>query len=165
MQLIETSLQDLYDSAVEAFPNTTLRQHATHPVVIKNLTWIPFLAMKTLFLKAIAQNETREYNPIILFKDVRYDRPGVWITASDGKEYRFEQLDPARNDVLVRCNCKDFQWRFNFYNHLDRSLYGRKRAKYESKGIGPPANPMNLPGQCKHLMKMVKVLDEARIFG
>lgn len=160
---LESSLQDLYQSTIAAFPHCGLRQHATHPIVIKNLTWVPFLGLKTLFIKSLAQNEEREYNPILLFKNVNYNGNEVLLTASDGKQYNFDRISLENSDVLVRCNCKDFSYRFNFYNHLDKSLYGRKRAKYESKG-GPPANPTMSIGMCKHLIKLSHVLKEADLF-
>lgn len=159
----ETSLEELYQSAVEAFPKTTLRQHATQPIVITNLRWTPFLGVNTLFIKALAQNEGREYNPLILFKNVNYDVNEVNITASNGKEYSFGKLSLENTNVVLRCNCKDFYWRFNYYDHVDKSLYGRKRAKYESQG-GKPANPLEMPGMCKHLMKTTHVLREAGLF-
>ena len=160
----ESSLEDLYQSAVEAFPHTTMRQHATDTIVITNLRWTPYLGMRTLFIKALAQNEGREYSPIILFKKVNYNSDEVKIIDSAGKEYSFGKLSLENTDVVLRCNCADFFYRFNYYDHLDKSLYGRKRRKYESKGVGPPANPLELPGICKHLMKTAHVLREAGIF-
>lgn len=157
-------MQDLYQSAVAAFPKTGLRQHATHPIIIKEITWLPFVGLKTLFIKGLAQNERREYNPIILFKKVDYEGKEIKITASNGKEYSFDKLSLESTDVNLKCNCGDYFWRFNFYNFLDKSHYGTKRAKYESKGIGPPANPQELPGVCKHLMKLSSALQEAGIF-
>ena len=162
--LIETSLQELYDSTVAAFPNCPLRQHATHPIVITNLTWMPFIGMKTLFVKAIAQSEGKEYNPIVLFKQVDYDGNDITISASDMQETSFSKLSMEDTQVLVRCNCLDHIWRFCHYNSVDGSLYGRDRKKYEAKGAGPPANPKERPGLCKHLMKTIHVLDEAGIF-
>lgn len=160
----EASLPDLFDSAVRAFPRTTKRQHAVDPIIIEELRWTPFVGMKTLFIKAEARNETRHYSPIVLFKNVNYDGEGVRITASDGLEYHFDHLPLEGTDVLVRCNCPDFHWRFNYYNHLEGSLYGRKRSPYESHG-GPPANPLELPGLCKHLMKTMTALRDAGIFA
>jgi len=163
---LETSLNTLYDSAVDAFPHTTMRQYATDPIVITNLKWIPFIGMKTLFIKGLAQNEGREYNPTIVFKQVEYNPNSDYIQliATDGKTYPLKQLSLENNDVLVRCNCPDFFWRFNYYDHVDKSLYNRKRKKYESQG-GPPANPFEMPGMCKHLMKMTKVLKQSNILG
>lgn len=159
----ESSLNDLYASAVEAFPRTQMRQYATHTIRITHLDWTPYLGMKTLFVKGLAQNEGKEYNPILLFKGVKYNLGEVRIAANDGSEFTMAPLSLDKNDVAVRCNCPDFKWRFNYYNHLDKSLYGPKRKKYEGHG-GPPANPMELPGMCKHLMKLMHVLQEAGIF-
>lgn len=100
----------------------------------------------------------------MLLKEINYSGDEITIIASDGKEYSFDKPTLESSDVLLRCNCPDFHWRFNYYNHQDKSLYGSKRGKYESKG-GPPANPMELPGMCKHLMKTVKVLQESGIFA
>ena len=156
---LESSLNDIYQSAIEAFPKTSKRQYATDPVVVKKLYWTPYLGMKTLFAKGLIESENKEYNPMILFKKVRYteNKGGVEIVTNEEKSYFFEPLSMDRG-VVLRCNCNDFKWRFSYYNHLDKSLYGRKSAKYESKGIGPPANPTESMGMCKHLMKMVKVI-------
>lgn len=162
--LFESSLQDLYQSAVAAFPNTTKRQHAVDPIVITNLKWTPYLGVRTLFIKGLAQNkdEGTEYNCLMLFKNVNYDGKEVKITANNLQEYSFDKLSFENTDLVLRCNCPDFYWRFNYYDHVDKSLYGRKRAPYESLG-GAPANPKEMPGMCKHLMKMSKVLKQAEV--
>ncbi|MHA2043195.1 MAG: hypothetical protein ACW99G_00290 [Candidatus Thorarchaeota archaeon] len=164
---LESSLEELYKSSVKAFPETRKRQYATNPVVVEKIIWTPFVGMKTLFVKGIVKNEGKEYNTAILFKGVSYheeDSKGVVpLLANDEKEYYLEQLSKTDTDVLVRCNCPDFYWRFNYYNHLDKSLNGRHRAKYEAKYRPGSANPQKLPGTCKHLMKFMHVLGESRI--
>jgi len=169
MLWLESSLNDLYDSAVAAFPHTTKRQYATDSIKIVQVQWIPFLGMKTLFVKGLAQNEGREYNPIIVLKKVAYHEaqgPGVVpLKASDGETYFLERLSGGDTDVLVRCSCGDFVWRFNYYNHLDKSLQGPKRKKYEALYNPGSANPLQKEGLCKHLMKMAKVLKESEILG
>jgi hypothetical protein len=162
--LTESSFVDLYNSAVRAFPNTTKRQHAVDPVVIETLSWTPFLGVRTLFVRAEARNETRHYNPIVLFKDVDYDGNAVKIIANDGQQYSFGKLSLEHNDILVRCNCPDFRYRFAWYDHLDHSLYGRTPSKYNALGTGPPANPLQLEGVCKHIMKMVSALRDSGLF-
>lgn len=162
--LNESSLIDLYKSAVEAFPRTTKRQHVTGPIVIEELRCTPFLGVKTLFIRAEAVNESRHYRPMILIKGINYKGNGAKILASDSKIYEFDKILIEKNNVNVRCNCADFTWRFNYYDHIDNSLYGNKRKKYESKG-GPPANPLQLPGMCKHLMKTMQKLQELKIFN
>src|SRR5690606_33821339 len=117
MFLFESSLEDLYQSSISAFPNTTKRQHAVDPIVITNLKWTPYRGVKTLFVKGLAQNrhEGTEYNCLILFKNVNYDGDQVKITANDLKEYSFNKLSLEDTNVVLRCNCPDFYWRFNFF--------------------------------------------------
>lgn len=117
--------------------------------------------MKTLFIKGNVQGVSgNNYNQILLFKNVNYHLENNYkyssIKASDGKNYFFENLKD--NDVLVRCNCKDFKWRFKHYNYVDESLFGREERKYEGKGLWE-ANPSELSGMCKHLIKLVKGLN------
>lgn len=161
--LNESSLNDLYNSAVAAFPKTTLRQHAVDPIRIVDLSIVPFKGMKTIYFKGLAQNEGRHYNPIILFKTVHYDSQSPYairIVADDGEEYVLEKLSPAANEVNVRCDCPDFYWRFNYYDHLDHSLHGKRRSKYEGSYR---INPKEMPGMCKHLMSLSKALTESGI--
>lgn len=157
--LNESNLNDLYTSTVSAFPATTLRQHAIDPIKIAGLSVIPFKGMNSVYFKGIAQNENREYRPIILFKEVKFDHSNsIHVVADDGMTYHFKQLSPRENNIIVRCDCKDFHWRFQHYNHLDSSLYGRDRKKYEGNY---PANPKELPGMCKHLIKMSHALRDS----
>jgi hypothetical protein len=168
LNLHESNLHDLYANTVQAFPNTTKRQHITSTVDIKEIHWTPFLGVKTLFIKGLAQSEgkTVAYNPMVLFKGVNYHQTKdkhnwVEIVASDGLHYVFERL--GNNETLVRCNCPDFKWRFNYTDHIDFSLYGRVRKKYEAKVNPGSANPLELPGMCKHIMKLVQSLNNAGI--
>jgi hypothetical protein len=171
MLWLESSLNDLYDSAVAAFPHTTKRQYATDSIKIVQVQWIPFLGMKTLFVKGLAQNEGREYNPIIVLKKVAYHEaqgPGVVpLKASDGETYFLERLSGGDTDVLVRCSCDDFRYRFAYYNHLDKSLQGPKPKKYVRVpgSTRPPANPQQREGLCKHLIKLTKILQESSVLS
>lgn len=155
--ILESSINDLYQSTVLAFPNTKKRQFAIDPVEITSIVYTPYIGMKTIFVKCLAQNEGREYKPVILIKGVEFKDKGTTFVIADGKKYFFKPISLESNNVLVRCQCGDFHWRFNYYDHLDRSLYGKKRKEY----IGGkwPANPLEMEGMCKHLIKMTKVVD------
>ena len=101
-----------------------------------------------------------------MFKGVGYRESESKNTVklyTKGKIYLVETLSHSRNEVMVRCDCPDFNWRFNHYNHGEQSLYGRKRRKYESKGTGAKANPNDAQGMCKHLIKTVKALYDSKI--
>jgi hypothetical protein len=159
----ESTANELFQSAVNAFPNTAKRQYAIDTINITSPKITPYKGMKTLFVKTLAQNEGKEYNPIIVFKNIRYvDGPGnniVEVTVDD-VQYFFEKPTAENNDVLLRCNCGDFFWRFNYFNHLDKSLQGRVRKKYEALYNPGSANPRKMPGMCKHIMKSFRSLSE-----
>lgn len=167
-----SSLTTLYQSAVDAFPATKKRQYATNTVKIVRLEWTPYLGMKTLYLKALAQNftgEGKEYQPMMLFKNVHYYQENTHnadllnIKVHD-KIYHLKPLSKEKQQVLLRCQCGDFFWRFHHYDHLDKSLYGRNRKKYEAiSNRRGPANPQELPGMCKHLMSMMYMLQDSKI--
>lgn len=162
---LETTLKELHDSALDAFPNTTMRQYATHPVRVEHMDWVPFKGVGTLFVKGVARNEGRKHESIILFKGVRYaeeQRRGfVKISASDGKEAYLERLSWSATQALVRCSCSDFRWRFSHWNSVDGSLFGRAPKRYEATRNPGSSNPDESPGMCKHLMKMAKILAES----
>lgn len=166
MNLLETSLKELYKNSIIAFPFAQKRQYATDTVTIEHLDWLPFSGVKTLFVKATIKNEGRKHESIILFKNVKYaeslNKNTIPIMTSTGKKIFVEQISNDQ-DVLVRCSCKDFYWRFMHFDKQDKSLYGRNRKKYEAIFNPGSSNPEKLPGICKHLMKMSKVLSEAKL--
>ena len=161
---IESSFNDLYQSTVLAFPKTEYRQHATDPIKINKITWSPYLGVKTLFIKGLAQNENREYQPIVLFKNVKYhsgiDAPNLIKLHTEGKDFLLEKLSLENSDILVNCQCKDFQWRLRHFDSVDKSLYGKDRKKYEALYRPGSANPMEMPGMCKHIIKLMKAIRE-----
>ena len=166
---LESSLVDLYRRSVDAFPGTTRRQHATDTVRVEHVDWVPFRGVGTLFVKGLCRNEGRKNECIILFKGVDYrggdSRGSVPISASDGSVIRIGPLSESKGDVLVRCSCPDFRWRFAHWNRGDGSLFGREPRKYEARLRPGSSNPDESPGLCKHLMKMAKILGESGLFG
>lgn len=161
--LIESSINQLYSSTLKAFPKTIKRQHAVDPVIVESLRWVPYRGVQTLFISAEVRNEERHYKTIVIFKEINYNQNDVYIKANDGKFYKFGKISLENTDVLLRCNCPDFNWRFNYYNHLDKSLFGTKRSKYEGQ-TGVAANPKELPGMCKHIMATMRALKDAELF-
>jgi hypothetical protein len=166
---LESSLMDLYNSAVGAFPRTGMRQHSTHTVRVEHVDWVPFKGVRTLFVKGLCRNEGRKNECIVLFKGVDYregeSRGSVPIRSSDGRVVHVGALSESATDVLVRCSCPDFRWRFAHWNNTDRSLYGRGPGRYEARLRPGSSNPDEMEGMCKHLMKMAKILRESGLFG
>lgn len=158
----ESSLNDLYKNIQLAFPTTTKRQHAIDTIVIEHLSWMPFIGMRTLHVKGLAKNQGREYNPFIVFKNVLYGE-GLEIVDNIGKQFKIKPLSWEKNDVLLKCGCEDFQWRMRHWNKVDKSLQGPDRKKYEALYRPGSANPKQLAGMCKHIIKLCKVLESAKV--
>lgn len=169
VKIEESTAIELYKSTVDAFPGTGKRQNSIDSIRIVEMGWIPFIGMKTLYVKGLAKNmeNQNQYRASVLFKGVKYLESktinSVELVASDANTYLLERIKPWSNEVLVRCECPDFHWRFNFYDHVDKSLYGRKRRKYDSKGVGRVANASKSEGMCKHLIKMIKAISDSKI--
>jgi hypothetical protein len=163
LNINESNLNGLYTSTVLAFPKTRKRQYAIDEIKIAYISATPFQGVRTLFIKGLAKNEQNEteYRPMILFKNVIYhnSKNENWaeMIASNGQKFFFEKLN-LKKEVVLRCECNDFKWRFNFEDHRDRSLYGRVRKKYEAKINPGSSNPLEMPGMCKHLIKLVNSL-------
>lgn len=144
---LETNYSDLYHSTELAFPDTSKRQHISNSVVISSITKIPFIGLGTLFVKGITENN---YKPIILIKNVNYNNGKI-------NEISIDQ------DILVRCNCNDFYYRFNYFDYQNKLLYGRVRKKYEAKYNPGSANPFEKPGMCKHIIKLMEELISQKV--
>ena len=165
----ESSLNDLYQSAVDAFPNCRKRQHSIDEITITRLEWVPYRGMRTLFIKGLAQNTSNghEYSPVVVFKGVQYHNEGegnlVEIIDNNGVRHFFEKLSNQDTQILTKCTCKDYEWRFRHKNFEDHSHQGRDRTPYVA--LFNPGIADIAPGLCKHIMKLAHVLSESGITG
>ena len=165
----QSSAQQLYNSAVAAFPDTTKRQHLIRTINISEIRYTPFIGLRTLLVRSVAFNEENghHYNPLILFKQANFN-PNQnivpFIASDNGQPYQVERLSLNDTNCLVRCECDDHKWRFCHFNHLDRSLWGKNRKPYVGQGLWE-ANPQRLPGLCKHLMSLSMALENAGLIN
>jgi hypothetical protein len=132
------------------------------------MEWRPFLGLKTLLVKSRVVSEGRNYDTFILFKNVNYNinednDQCIFLHASDGGQYKLERLNEAKTDVLVRCNCKDFRYRFMYWDKTEGSLWGNTPRKFAPTS-SRPANPLQMEGICKHLMITTRALARADLF-
>lgn len=163
----DSTYRDLENDIRRGFPDTRKRQHATGPVGILKLSYVPYVQDGVLRVEAVANSSGNKYNPIIQFREVQFqeeDLPNnTTFRAADNNEYHIQPIQLAGSNVKVRCNCLDFYWRFSPTNAGDASLYGEPRPPYNAQGNRPPANPANVPGVCKHVIKLVDRLRQARV--
>lgn len=157
-----SSVPDLEDNIERGFPETRKRQHATNEVTINNVQYMPYIGMKMLHVKSTSQSNGNEYRQALQFNGVQFaaqDGPDVaTFAASDGEDYHVAPLELSGHNVKVRCNCMDFHYRFANYNAQDKSLVGKPPPLYQRKTNRPPVNPAQVPGMCKHLLKLVEML-------
>lgn len=164
-QLNEVSTVDNFQDNIErGFPNTRKRQHATGDVTIQTVEFIPYIGTKMLHVKSTCSSTSgNRYNQVIQFTRVNFEPDdtdtNATFKATNGQDYHVQPINLADHNVKVRCNCMDFYWRFASYDAADRSLVGKGPAPYVRKTDNrPPANPMHVPGFCKHLIKLTQHL-------
>lgn len=157
----DSTYPGLYREIQRGFPDTRRRQHATNEVSIQNVQYLPYVGMKMLQVRVACRSNQHNYQPIIQFLNVVFDptdtNDNVTFTGQDNQEYHVQPVDLAQSRVKVRCNCLDFYYRFAMTDFNDGSLVGRMPPVYHPVpgSNRPPANPMHVPGICRHLIKVV----------
>jgi len=176
--LTERSTVQNLDQNIQGFlPTTTKRQHATQPLTVKEMMYLPYVGTKNLNVNALVhsppnhhaqanKNET-DYTTAVIFNNVEYEEEStdtnISFVAKDGKEYHMQPIDLATNTVRVNCNCLDFYWRFKSYNAKDTSLAGRAPPAYKPVSNRGPSNIKRVPGLCKHLLQTIEALKQAKM--
>lgn len=160
-----STVPDLEDNIAQAFPRTTKRQHATGEVDVNYVEFIPFVGVKYLHVRSTTLSNGHNYQQAIQFMRVQFDQQetpdNVSIMGNDNVVYHVHPIKLNNHNVKVRCNCLDFHFRFANYNSTDKSLVGRPPPPYVRKTTTRPSvNPEQVPGMCKHLLKVVEVLEQ-----
>ena len=144
---------------------TKKRQHATSDVVVAKMTIKPFVNSKSIQVLSSTNSNGSKYETIIMFRDVKFDQEStqgnVTFTGSDDEEYHIQKIILASSNVMVKCGCMDFYWRFSRFNAKDSSLYGPNPPPYQPKTARPSDNKNKVPGVCKHLLKSIENLRSA----
>lgn len=162
-QLDEVSSVPALQTNIErGFPETRKRQHATGEVVISNVKYMPYIGMNMLHVSSVSSSNGNQYKQALQFNGVAFEdvdtEQNATFQASDGEDYHVQPLELNGHNVKVRCSCLDFHYRFANYNAQDKSLVGRPPPLYQKKTNRPPVNPAQVPGMCKHLLKLVEML-------
>jgi len=69
------------------------------------------------------------------------------------------QRPTYNHKVIVRCNCQDFYFMWEYYDKKNKSLLGPHKPYIRKTTTYPPKNPTQTPGLCKHILGLVKLLD------
>ena len=166
-----SSYQDLERRTITAFPRTRKRQHATHPVQIVRTDFTPYIGTRNLLVRGQAKSGTYNnvfYKPMLFFNEIQFEdedtAENVSFKVAGGEDYHMQPIDLSDNIVRVRCDCLDFYFRFSPWDFSNDDLFGPKPKTYVRKtNTYPPVNPTRSPGICKHIMKLVLTLRDARM--
>jgi hypothetical protein len=165
----DQTIPQLRQSTERGFPNTKKRQHSTGEVQVTNIEYQPAPAQKALQITTIttSNGSGNQHNQMVMLKNATFESMGNGSNASfkavDGKEYYIKPLPVNDTNVNVACDCEDYLMRFAHTNNQNGCHLGPLPPNYVRKTTTrPPANPQNVPGCCKHLLKL---LDDLKGYG
>lgn len=163
--ILETSTVGQLTSNTDVFFDAPRKQNASK-VQLSNIQFIPAVADGVLIVKAETRSTDKTYETSIQFDNVLYVDAGtqysIPVETVNGTLH-IMPLRANRNDVKVRCTCLDFYWRFALYNAKDKSLIGKQPEPYVKKTDRPPVNPDQVPGVCKHIIKLADHLKLSKV--
>ena len=171
-QRILNQLNELYETAFAVLKSNAKklpsgnREVDAVPVSILKLEITPSVNSGDLKIEGQARTGDGDtHRTIVSFENIEYDdentSSNVTFTGSDGETYNTMPISLSKVNVKVTCECLDFYWRFAKYNAKDGSLHGKAPPPYLKRSARAPANPQNVPGVCKHLIKTVEELKQS----
>lgn len=168
--LVEDSTYPTLQSNIQrTFPSTRQRQNSTTRPQVKQIRYTPHTANNSLEVDGVVSSSTgTDHSVTVLFNKVAYEQSdsstNVTFTTSSDTEQSITPIQLARTTIRVRCSCLDFRFRFATWNHSDNSLMGEKPPMYIRKtDTRPPANPLKTPGVCKHIIEIIRSVQQSGI--
>ena len=170
--LFEFNLAQLRTNIERGFPRTRARQHRVNMVNVTKVEYIPYPEQYALLVRAAVRGEEMTYNSRMLFRDVEYRDADsdivVTFKATNGEDYHIVPVFRDLHDVELSCTCMDYAWRFWMQNFQQDTQFGKGPNPYRRKTPPPPdgrpyANPEEVAGMCKHLIKLSDHLQQIGI--
>lgn len=155
----DQTIPQLQQSIRQGFPDTKKRQHATHEVHVTKLQYTPLLQNDILRINSSTSSDNgNTHTQAMDIRDVNFqpDNSGntVKVKDSSGVQHSITPVTLNVNTVAVYCDCQDYQMRFANFNIQNNCHLGPPPPRYVRKTTTrPPANPLRVPGMCKHLLK------------
>jgi hypothetical protein len=157
------TLKELLDNT-RKFPSN--REKKSEEIKIYGLEflrkWSKEKRHHNLLIEALVSSSNRDSNyhtclavdGIRLMKE-RWDRYRIPV---EGGQVFSRPFSASKDRILCSCDCRDYTFRFAALNEKHGALYGPEPEHYEQKTNRPPANSLNLPGICKHLVLLADIL-------
>lgn len=112
-----------------------------------------------------SENPNRKYQGHIIFNQVIHSDKSSRETPlryHEPMQTLFLSLPTSESSVQVRCSCLDNYYMWQYQNKNAGALIGRYKP-YIKKTDRPYRNTLNVPGVCKHLLYLIKILGENRL--
>lgn len=165
--LMEAPYAELERKTMQFTPTTTKRQYAVDPIRVTSMELVPAKESQILTAKATVNSEGTNYTTTISFDGVQYEEDdqasNVSFKGTGGEEAHIVPIQLVKSNCKVSCNCLDFYWRFATQNAKVNSLDAKAPPPYHKRTNRPPANLKNTPGVCKHILKTVAALRDAKL--
>jgi hypothetical protein len=122
------------------------------------------VGVKTLSIsgEVLTLGSTEAKHVIVVFEGVqfsRYKKLGYVRYNLGGNEGWIKKPALTQNNVMMRCSCQDYRFRFQHANALVKVLFGRRKKYKRVEGsTRKPVNPDHIPGYCKHIHNFVSVV-------
>lgn len=84
---------------------------------------------------------------------------------TDSKNEIYLQKPSFDNTCRVRCQCDDFRFMWSYYDKQNKALIGQVKPYVRKTTTYPERNPTHVPGLCKHLLALIKMLSEGGILS
>lgn len=155
----DQTVPQLRQNIQTGFPDTKKRQHATNEVRVDNFKYTPFAANGILRVDAItSSNNGNKHKVTIDLRGITFENgdtdQNVTVTSSGGQDISVQPVQLNTTNVGVNCDCQDYIMRFATFNLNQNCHIGAIPPRYIRKTTTrPPANPNNVPGACKHILK------------
>ena len=153
-RLEEQTADQLIGSTKRAFPTTKREIKANSDAKINSVAITGNQRQKFILAKFDIQGKTDQYKTSIKIEQATItDEPTgttVEIAEPTGDTLNAEPTLASKNNVKLRCTCKDFTWRFSRQDAKVKALNGPVPS-LQSKGLRPSVNPTWAPGACKHI--------------
>jgi hypothetical protein len=165
--LYEETYANLKKAVLTFTPKTKKRQFAVDPLKVIDMRILAYPGTKVLtFICIVLSDSGKEYKVTMSFQGIEYvDKKtagSVTFKASDKKDYSIMPIVSDKHDIRLRCQCKDFYFRFGWYTHRDKAIYGPRPTPYKRKtDYWPSVNPNKVSGFCKHVIKAFDAINDS----
>lgn len=126
----------------------------------------PYVGTKFLRIHSITDNNHEQVIDCYAISfDNRATEESPFKVSSGNKIIYASKIDYDTTPVAVICSCNDYRFTFAYWNknRLNALTYGKLKA-YQRKTLDRPSrNPDEIPGLCKHLLRLVHSLTEGNI--